>query len=236
MIRNLKAFALALVAVCAVSAAASASAQANKLTSDGPVTLTGTLTGVESANAFTGFGGNVTCPKATYAGHKYNETPVKFIPSGESTITLSSSYGQCTYRNGPTSFIVTVDMNECDYVLHLEEQIGLFEFSVKTTIVCPTGKHITMTFFTTAAKHTAGESFCHVTITENAAGYTGLKATDTGNGKVDLTGTAEGIKADKKGSEPFLCVEETTENAKVSLDLTFEGKDEKGGATAIELS
>jgi hypothetical protein len=237
MIRNLKAMGLALVAVLALSAVAASSAWAGKLTSDGPVTLTGTLTGKENANVFIGFGGETTCSKATYTGHKYNVTPHVFIPSGESSITLTPNYGVCKYTNGPTTFIATVDMNGCDYALHLEEQVGLFEFKTKTTIVCPTGQHITMTLFTTAGEHTAGKSFCHFTITEKAAGYTGLIATDTANGKVDLTGTVEGISADKKSpGGSILCVEEMTANAKISLDMTFEGKNEKGVATPVELS
>lgn len=236
MIRNLKATGLALVAVLALSAVASSSASAGKLTSDGPVTLTSTLTGAENANGFIGFGGQILCSKAVYTAHKYNVTPHVFIPSGESSITLTPNYGTCKYTNGPTTFITTVDMNGCDLALHLEEQVGLFEFKTKTTIVCPTGQHITITFFTTAAKHTGGQSFCHITVTEKAGGYTGLIATDTANGKIDLTGTAEGLTADKKGSEPVLCQEEMTANAKVSLDMTFEGKDEKGAATPVELS
>lgn len=237
MIRNIKVMGLALMAVLALSAVATASAQAGKLTSTGPVTLTGTLTGAASANAFVGFGGETTCSKASYTGHKYNVTPHVFIPSGESSFTVTPNYGTCSYKNGMTSFIATVDMNGCDYALHLEEQIGLFEFKAKTTVVCPVGQHITITLFTTTPEHTAGNSFCHLTITEKASGYTGLVATDTANGKVDINGTVAGITADKKSpSGSLLCVEEINNTAKQTLDFTLEGKSEKGLATGISLS
>lgn len=66
--RNLKALGLAAVAVLAFSAvaASAASAQQGKLTSDGPVTLTGEDTGV---NFFKAFGSEVRCPDSKYTGH-----------------------------------------------------------------------------------------------------------------------------------------------------------------------
>jgi hypothetical protein len=233
MARNLKALGLALVvvfALCAVAASA-ASAQVGKLTADGPVTLFGTQTGEPTKNAFTMFGGDVTCEKATYTAHKLKVTPHELIVSGESSMTIKPTYGLCVYRNGPVVWRVTVDMNGCDYALHLETEKAANEYNTKTTIECPAGQHITMTVFTTEAEHLAGNSFCHFTITEKAAGYTGLIAT-----KVDLNGTAENITADKKGSEPILCVESMTNTAKIDLDLTLEGKDKAGAATAISLS
>ena len=90
-------------------------------------------------------------------------------------------------------------MNGCDYVLHLEETTGAEdEYGVRATTICPVGKHVTITIFATAAKHTANEPFCHETITENVAGYTGLTAKNTTNGKIDINGTITGITVDKK--------------------------------------
>ena len=71
-------------------------------------------------------------------------------------------------------------------------------YGVRATAVCPVGQHMIVTIFATAAKHTAGEPFCNLTITQNAAGYTGLTAKDTTNGKIDISGTITGITADKK--------------------------------------
>lgn len=238
MARNLKALGLALIAVlalCAVAASA-ASAQNGKLTADGPVTLFGTQTGEKSKNSVAAFGGETTCEKATYTAHKYNVTPHALIPSGESSITITPNYGLCKYTNGPVTWFVTIDMIDCDYALHLEGEKAANVYNTKTTIVCPAGQHITAKLYTTAPEHAAEKSFCHFTITEKAAGYTGFIATDTKNGKVDLNGTISNITADKKGAEPILCVEEMNNTAKIDVDITLEGKDKAGAATPISLS
>lgn len=238
MARNLKALGLALFAVFALGAvaASAASAQVGKLTSDGPVTLFGSQTGGMEKNALVAFGGETTCTKASYTAHKYNVTPHDVIPSGESSITITPNYGSCVYRNGPTAWFATYDMNGCDFALHLGTTKAANEYNTTTTIVCPVGQHITVTLFTTAAEHTAKNSFCHFTLTEKVAGYPGLIATDTKNGKVDLNGTVENITAHKKGSEPVLCVESMNATAKIALDITLEGKDKTGAATPISLS
>jgi hypothetical protein len=238
MSRNLKALGLALIAVFALSAvvASAASAQNGKLTSDGPVTLFGTQTGEAKLNAVSLFGGETTCMKAAYTAHKYNVTPHELIVSGESSMTITPNYGTCVWRNGGIAWFATYDMNGCDYALHLGTTKAASVYNTTTTIQCPVGQHITVTLFTTAAEHTAGNSFCHFTITEKAAGYPGLLATDTKNGKVDLTGTVENITAHKKGSEPVLCQAGETNIGKIALDITLEGKDKAGAATAISLS
>ncbi len=238
MARNLKALGLALIAVFALSAvaASAASAQNGKLTSDGPVTLFGTQTGAMNSNALSAFGGETTCNNATYTAHKYNVTPHALIPNGESSITITPKYGLCKYTNGPVTWLVTIDMIDCDYALHLEGEKAANIYNTKTTIVCPAGQHITAKLYTNATQHAAENSFCHITITEKAGGYTGLTATDTKNGKVDLTGTIENISADKKGVEGILCVEEMSNIVKIALDITLEGKDGAGKATPISLS
>lgn len=239
MSRNLKVLGLALVvvfALCAVAASA-ASAQVGKLTSTGPVTLFGTQTGTKEKNARVAFGGETTCEKASYTAHKLKVTPHELIVSGESSMTITPTYGLCAYRNGGgTVWRVTYDMNGCDYALHLEAKKAANEYNTKTTIECPSGQHITLTLFTTETEHLAGNAFCHFTITEKAAGYTGPTAIDTQNGKVDLNGPVENITADKKGSEPILCQESMINNAKINLDITLEGKDKVGNPTAISLS
>jgi hypothetical protein len=91
--------------------------------------------------------------------------------------------------------------------------------------------------YATAAKHTANEPFCNMTLTQNAAGYLGLHATDTTNGKIDITGTITGISFDKKSpTGSILCPEETTAAAALSQGITIEGKNEGGTATSISLS
>jgi hypothetical protein len=142
------------------------------------------------------------------------------------------------YRNGPIAWLVTVDMNGCDYALHLGTTKAANEYNTTTTIVCPVGKHITATLFTTMAEHLKPHSFCHFTITEKVGGYPGLVATDTKNGKVDINGTVENITGDKAPTEEpgLLCPAEMSNTVKIALDITLEGKDGAGKATDISLS
>lgn len=240
MIRNLKVLGLALVAVFAFSAVASSAASAanGRLTSDGPVTLVGT-NNAGTVNALTAeFGTEKTeieCPNVLYTGHKYNVTPHELIPSGAETVTLTPHYGVCVAKKGTETFPATVDMNGCDYVLHLLETTAtpVDTYGVLATIEgCPTGSHIEITVFAPGnTSHTI--PVCHIKIEENAAGYTGLDATDTTNGKIDLTGTATGISASRSG---IGCTTASTTTAKLDLNVLGEGKNSKGEATSIGLS
>lgn len=246
MIRNLKALGLALGAILALSAitASTALAQQGSLTSDGPVTLiaeqtggggpltfTGTQTGAESANGLTAFGGKAHCAGTTYTGHKPSILPIFLIPSGSTQVTVTPHYGKCTLFGKPA----TIDMNGCDYVFDFEGTTGAEKFGVKTTIVCPSGKHIQVTMFENEAKHTEGNSFCMFTLTEKATAYAGLAATDTGNGRIDVTGTLKEITVHEK-SEAALCAEATTTSAELHLDIEIEGRNAGGVQKAISIS
>jgi hypothetical protein len=234
MTRNLKALGLALVAVFAMGAviASAAQAQQGTLTSTGPVTLRG-VNEVGQINSLTAFGGEVKCPNVVYTGHKVTETPHKPIPSGAKEVTITPHYGLCT---GPAGVPATVDMNGCDYDFDLLETTGGGDtYGIRATVTCPAGKHITLTFFTSAANHTNNKPFCHTTITENAAGYLGLHATDLTNGHLTVSGTIENISADKPAMG-ILCPEETTNAAKLHLSINVEGKNEAGVTTKISLS
>jgi hypothetical protein len=239
MTRNLKALGLALVAVFAIGAvaASAASAQNGMLTADGPMTLKGTLTGAELANATTAFGQKTTCPETIYTAHKYNITPHEKIPSGATTVTVTPHYGICKIG---AIIKTTVDMNECDYVFHLTETVtGTVndEYKITATIVCPTGKHISLTMFTNEEFHKVKkQSFCHITITE-AASYDGLIARDTTNGSIDISGTIPGIVADKEfvvGTDEdkgILCPTEETKTVELHVDINV--KDTNGTSIGI---
>jgi hypothetical protein len=244
MIRKLKAAGLALVAVFALGAvlASAASAQVGTLTSTGLVTLIGTQTPAEKPtekNFISGANTTTTCASAKYTGHKYNVTPHTFIPNDVSTFTVTPHYGVCSTKISAAAFPSTVSMNGCDYVYHLEGTTpGVDTYTIKTTIDnCPTNKHVTIEIFATAAKHTSKEPFCYVSIIESAAGYLGLHATDTTNGKVDVTGTINNISAHRESpTGSILCPTETTNAASLAQDLTLEGKSEGGATTSISLS
>lgn len=230
MTRNLKILALALVALFVFAVAASSASAQGKLTSDGSVTLTGATTGVEGANAWTFFGTRTECGNIVYTGHKHNTAPLALISSGESSITVTPHYSECDYFPEGAVIPETVDMNGCDFVFHLEGTTGGGDtYAVETTIVCPEGKHIQVTVFTSSSH--AFKS-CTVTTTENPAGYAGLHATDTTNGHVDISGTVTGITSDRSG----LCGSAMETSGQLHFDLTVSGVDSSGKATGIGLS
>jgi hypothetical protein len=241
MICDLKTLGLALVAIFALSAvaASAASAQQGLLTSDGPVTLRAEETG-EKANSITMFGFRAECPGSIGTGHQYNVTPHTLIPSGETTFTLTPHLKQINHncRVSPGNFPATTDFNGCDYVAHIgETTVSAGTYGGTSDIVCPPGKSITWTVFTTTTAETNNEPFCVLHIKEQA-GLAGAHVTDTGNGYIDLTGTVENIHAEKTniGTHPILCPNQTTAAAKFDIDVTVKGLNEEGEPTVIALS
>jgi hypothetical protein len=253
MTRNLKTVGLALVAVLALSAVAAtdASAQQGKFTSDGPVTMTATETGVEQ-NFLEAFGLKIACPGTTYTGHKYtleSETGVPkthpLIPSGVTTATVTPHYKEaaenCTIKPGP--FPGTIDMNGCDYVVHLGGRtVKVGTYTMTLDIVCPPTKTIVITFWKTAADHTTvGKApFCelHIKPQTNLGGPT-LHFTDPGNGHVDVTGAVEKIHIERIGTEnSVLCPNAplTKTDGKYNLDVTTKGHNSSGLATNVSIS
>jgi hypothetical protein len=235
---NPKTLGLALAAIFTMGTVVAPAAQAQQgtLTSTGPVTLIGTQTGEfgSGQNALTNFAVEKTeCPEAVYTGHKYNVTPHSLVPNAVSTITVTPHYGLCK-----VSIPTTVDMNGCDYVIHLPETTGGGDtYGIKTTIACPSGKHITWTVFANAAKHATFEPFCDYSLTESAAGYTGLHATDTTNGFIDISGTIKSIAVYKKSpTGSFLCPEGTSNSGALDVDITLEGRNEIGAKTGVGIS
>jgi hypothetical protein len=95
--------------------------------------------------------------------------------------------------------------------------------------------------YTDEGNHNIGTAFCAFTIEhgKDPGGYTGLHATDTTNGALDITGTIEGINV-RRGKlashSSILCQEATEETVKLHLDINVTGKNALGQATAISLS
>lgn len=220
MTRYLKALGLALGAVFAFSAVAvsSASAQEGKLTSDGPVTLTGTETGETLDNSFTAFGSSIHCPGATYTGHKVNTTdPHEFIPSGATAITVTPDYGDdCINDDGDP---ITVDMRDCDYAFTNAETdaAGNGTYAIDVGIDCDASSGILVT-----------GGACTVRVPPQAH-LTGLHATNQAGGHIKISGTVHSITAVACG---FL----HTNSAEQHQSVTIEGHNEVQQPTAVELS
>jgi hypothetical protein len=220
------------------------------LTSDGkvPVTLTGTQN-AGTTNALTAFGLTIKCPESTYTGHKYNVTPHSFILNGAAKVTLTPHYkqvavsGDANCRVTPGNFPATIHTNGCDYVMNIGTTTGgVNTYGVTYDVVCPEGKEVTITMWTTDHEHTTNVApFCVIHISPQA-GVKGGHATDTANGTIDLDGTLEGIKATRTNNtggadtHTVLCPETTNSVGKFDINLTVKGTNEAGGPTAISLS
>jgi hypothetical protein len=234
MTRNLKTLPLAIVAVLAMStAASSASAQTQgKFSSDGPVTLIGTETGV-AANALTAFG-SIKCTGSTLTGHQYNVTPHALISSGATTATLTPHYKNCQHFN-PEGHPATVTTNGCDYVLHVGVTAGGKEGTYSTTfdIVCPEGKAIEVHVYNDAITHK--EVLCTLKI-KAQTGFAGAHVTNTpASGDLDITGAIEKVHVEREG----LCLLDgkgtTVGNAVLDIDQTVSGRNSGGESTPVSI-
>lgn len=235
MIRNFKALGLALVAIFAMSAmvASSASAQ-GKLTSDGPVTLDITETGVETANSLEAFGGTTVCPGTTYTGHAYNVTPHGLIASGATTATITPHYKQenCRASGNPATVITT----GCDFVFHLGASTGVDKFAVTTDVVCPpevAGIHVQVFSSTTEST-----KICELTV-KPQTGLSGVSVETTTNASphdLDIVGTFQNIHVSRSGACLLDGKGSTTTTGKFNIDATVKGTDANGSATAITVT
>lgn len=235
MIRNLKVLGVALAAVFALGAVAASMALGEEevegkqayLTAENPATLKGTETGSQT-NRLTSFGSFTECPGSTYLG----TTEENKTFSHGTTVKIEPTYIKCV--SSALKFATTVNMNGCYYIFHLKTTtVGSTDtYGVTATVVgCTAGKHIEVTTV-------IGGKHCTTTITENAAGYTGLDVIDTtASHDIDITGTIKGIKADQKGPGcPKGEEEQTTETGELHLDVTVVGETHLGEPINIGIS
>jgi len=241
MIRNFKALGLALVAVLALSAmaATTASAQQGELTSDGPVTLDITETGVAGSNALTAFGSSVECPGTTYKGHKFNVTPHELIPSGSTTATVTPQYKQPCHVSGGRQ--ATIATNGCDFVFHVGSTTGGVPgtYGVTADVVCPVAANgIHVTVFSNTPPAAEGANLCTLEVTGGALnqGLAGAHVTNGSGGHINVAGTFNNIHVERTG----LCIFDgggtTTTAGQFHIDATVSGTNAGGAATAISIS
>ena len=237
MIRNLKALGLALVAVFAFSAiaASGASAQQGALTAAEPVTLVGEETKEATTfdNALTAFPvegvtGKTHCPLSTITGHKAEATPQpevhELIEPPTSEITLTPHYKNCVTEDAKKNkFSTTVDMNGCDYLLTIGETTEKEgTYGVEVHIVCPEGKFIQVTLFSSSS-HSL--KVCTLTVTSTTptseAHVTNIAGVPD---DLEIVGTFTNIHVDKGG----LCGSGTDEKGVFHIDATVKGFNEAG--------
>jgi hypothetical protein len=229
MIRNLKTLGIAMVAVFAMSAAAASTASAASqgwLTSDGPVSLTGT---------------DSTPFQITYMSEEHyechthyvigrvNVTPHGFTSESLKDLTLKPEFSNCTALVSGMIATSTFTTNGCDFVLHITDTESSGVYRTTLDMVCEVGKEIEFHLYSNKAHST---TICTYKFPAQA-GITGGTAKTSGNG-ITLSGTFTGIHESRTG---LLCGgTNTNNNAKLDLDVFFTGQNAGGASTAISLS
>jgi hypothetical protein len=241
MTRNLKALGLALVALFAFAAVAASGASAQRLTTEGSkaVTLTGTETGATYDNSLTVFGNRLHCPGSTITGHKKMteaETATRrhdLIQPNATEITLTPHLRNCTTEEGANRFSTTVDMNGCDYLLTIGALVSLETYKTDVHVVCPSGRFIEVTQFSSAshALRVCTEKITTTTPTSHAHIRNTPAAFGTRN-DLDIVGTFTDIEAHKSG----LCGSATSKVAELHIDVTVKAIDSLGAQTGITIS
>jgi hypothetical protein len=241
MIRGLKVFLPALIAVCAVNAAAASMAAAQltqgELTSVGSVRYTGT--DEEGKDRWTAFGLRSEC-HGHYEGGKQNETEevsagkFRHKPTGDAltTLTIAPTYSSCSGVIGETVAPSTVTMNGCDYLLHLRttDAANPGWYKVDTDIVCPAEKEIEMHVYTSSAH---SSTICTVKV-KAQTGLQGGLVTNAAGGKVTLKGPITGIHVTKTG---VLCGgTATTTEGVLDIKAILEGINEAKETREISIS
>jgi triacylglycerol esterase/lipase EstA (alpha/beta hydrolase family) len=237
MTRNLKALGLALVAVFAMSAvvASAASAQSGVFTTDG---VRSTLhikenTGVGSGpNKLTAFNGDTACPGTVFTGHEVNSTTVG-VPNGATSATLIPKYGPCTTTDATgAKFSTTVDMNTCDFVVHIGATTGgvVNTYGITGTVVCTkAGDHIQVTLFSSASH---ALRVCTLTITQPGAVTGPHLTTDTVNDDINVKGSFTPFVVHKSG----ICGSGEDKNGSLHIDATITGTDAAKNLTGVTIT
>ena len=241
MIRNLKVFGLALVAVFAMSALVASAASANKaywFNSDTGAADWTKLSGEQikgTPDTFVVDAGTVSCTTATYAGSTSATTT--------NTITLAPTYAGCTLFPLPGTAAITT--NGCSYDFQADGQTTNGDgtvngkFDTNTTVVCPTTTTPThVTHDITVVVTLAGVTKCTVHIEEQSLG-TGVTLTNetNGSGVKDLKAhiSFSNVKYTQTAGtgEGKCATTTTTSNGVYTGGATIEGKNTGNTATSI---
>jgi hypothetical protein len=141
MIRNLKALGLLVVAAFAMTAIGASAAHAQPANFQAG-SYTATVRGVQTTeNTLSNGIRSVSCATANLTGG---------LPAASTTITIESSYSNCT-GNGNTT--ATVTTNGCDYTLHVVTKTATDTGTGSVTIMCPPGQAIQVDIWATGKAH-----------------------------------------------------------------------------------
>jgi hypothetical protein len=145
--------------------------------------------------------GEISCTNISYSGRMEDNT--------ETTMTLTPSYGGCTFHGLPA----TIDVNGCAFVLHtwlvIKEGTPGGEYEAGTVIECPVGKDITVTQISGGVK----KCTIHIEPQNLGEGLILTNAGEAGAQTEDITADVdyENIKyTQTEGSGAGKCVTTTT--------------------------
>jgi len=204
MNRNLKALGTALVAVFAMTAVLASAAQAQTLkvtVNPSPAWLTGEVIehpNIGKTHTFTLTGGQkLSCEEINFTAT---------VKNGDTSITAVPEYKQCKSVIGTETHLVTVTMNDCDYLFHGGKTAspGSTTFiEVEVDLVCPEGKQVEIHVYKGAASE--AEELCTLKVAP-FANNKGNETHNVGTGStndITITTTATEIETTRTGS--LLC-------------------------------
>jgi hypothetical protein len=231
MTRKLKAIGLALLATAAIAALIVSNASAEEeiegaqgtlTAAEYPATVDGTEENAAGTNAFTIFGEKIVCNGSTFSSS---------IAKATTTVTLAPTYNNCSTGGGGHK--VTITMNGCDFVIHIEGTTTTIKDNYFNTldIICPAGKEIEIHKYVNATNELLGVS-CLWTIGEQKGLRRGKVTNDTTNKDLLLEKSYKKIVAHQHGA----CGEGETTEGEYDVSITLKGTNGKGMADALEIT
>jgi hypothetical protein len=230
MNRNLKAIGLGLLSIALAAMALTATgasaeeeegAQGTLTAAEYPATIDGVEENAAGVNAFTLFGEKIVCSGSTFNGQ---------IAKATTTFTITPTYNNCTAGGGGHK--VTITMNGCDYLFHIEGTTPAVKdnYYITVDLLCPEGKDVEIHKYLNASNETI--EICHYTIKEQKGLRRGKITNDTTNHDLLLEKSYKSIVAEQSGG----CGENITAEGEYDVSITFKGTNGKGGANKLEIT
>jgi hypothetical protein len=234
MTRKIKAIGLGLLlAILATTALVATGASAGEEGKPGTLTAAeypATLDGTDDTgtNAFTLFGEKIVCPDSSYTGQ---------ITKATTTFTITPTYNNANCSAGGGGHKVTITMNGCDYLFHINGTTEAFvdNYFISVDLLCPAGKDVEIHKYLNVKDETT--QICKYTIKEQK-GISGGKIANEVDGAGKTTGTLTLENTFKKiiATKTGTCGEGVTELGEYDVHITFKGTNSKAAANAIDIT
>ncbi len=220
---NFKSLGLALLAMFVMTAMFASGAQAEVKGTLGASSawLTGEVIehpGIGKTQTFTLAGGQVfSCEQIGF---------VATVKNGDTTVTVVPSYSKCSARIGSETHLMTVTMNDCDYLFYGGKEVSSTTFNEgQGDLVCPTGKKVEVHVYKGSTNET--EELCTLTIPPFVNNVGGESHNISGSpNTVTTTSTTKNIVVNRIGS--LLCGAAST-TATYTGSTTLKAFEDLGG-------